>query len=124
MIAVDTSTLIAYLADDAGRDVDALDLALAQREVCLPPAVVTEILSAPGDSEGLARLILALPALEISDGFWERAGRVRRELRARKLRAPLADALICQSCLDHGVPLLTRDGDFQAFATHCGLQLA
>jgi predicted nucleic acid-binding protein len=31
-------------------------------------------------------------------------------------RAPLADLLIAQSCLDHGVPLVTRDVDFRHIA--------
>ncbi len=124
MIAVDTSTLIAFLAGAAGRDVEALDSALARNQAHLPPVVVTETLSAPKAPEHLARLILALPILDIADGYWERAGRLRRRLLARGLRAPLADALICQSCLDLDVPLITRDGDFKHFARHCGLRLA
>ena len=47
MIAVDTSTLVAYLAGEAGRDVEALDSALARNQARLPPVVVTETLSAP-----------------------------------------------------------------------------
>jgi hypothetical protein len=124
VIAIDTSTLVAYLAGQAGADADALDLALAHNRASLPPIVVTEILSAPAAPRGLTRLILALPALGCGDGYWERAGRMRRRVLARGLRAPLADALICQSCLDHDVALLTRDRDFKHFATHCGLKLA
>lgn len=124
MIAVDTSTLIAYLAGEKGPDVEALDAALAHNQAQLPPVVVTETLSAPGATDSLARLILALPALAIVDGYWERAGHLRRRILARGLKAPLADALICQSCLDHGLALVTRDGDFKHFARHCGLKLA
>ena len=124
MIAVDTSSLIAYLAGEDGRDVEAIDLALARNEVHLPPVVVTETLSAPKAARRIERLILALPILTTADGYWERAGRLRRQILARGLRAPLADALICQSCLDHGVPLITRDDDFVHFANHCGLKLA
>ncbi len=124
MIAVDTSTLITYLAGDGGRDVEALDLALAHNQARLPPVVVTEMLSAPNAPEHLARLLSALPILEIGDGYWERAGQLRRRLLARGIKAPLADALICQSCLDHDVPLLTRDRDFRHFAKHGDLTLA
>ena len=88
MIAVDTSTLIAYLAGEAGRDVGALDLALAHNQVHLPPVVVTEMLSAATVPERLAHLILALPILAIADGYWERAGRLRGRLRARGGRGP------------------------------------
>ncbi len=124
MIAVDTSSLIAYLAGEDGRDVEAFDLALARNEVHLPPVVVTETLSAPKAARRVERLILALPILAIADGYWERAGRLRRAILGGGHRAPLADALICQSCLDHDMPLLTRDDDFVHFAKHCGLKLA
>ncbi len=124
MIAVDTSTLIAYLAGEAGRDTDALDAALARDEAHLPPVVVTEILSAPRTAENLVRIILGLPVLAILDGYWERAGLLRGRLLARGARAALADALICQLCLDHDVALLTRDGDFRRFARLGALKLA
>lgn len=124
MIAVDTSTLLAFLAGAKGNDTDALDAALAYREVALPPVVVTEVLSAPQADERLGPLIVALPMLVVTDGFWERAGELRARLHARRLKAPLADALIAQSCLDHGVALLTRDADFRHFARHGGLTLA
>lgn len=124
MIAIDTSTLIAYLAGGRGRDVEALDLALAQNRARLPPVVVTETLSAPNITAQLARLILALPTLVIADGYWERAGRLRRGILARGFRAPLADTLICQSCLDYDLALVTRDRDFKRLARHCGLKLA
>ncbi len=124
MIAVDTSTLIAFLAGESGRDVEVLDQAFANNQAHLPPVVVTEILSAPKAPASLERLILALPILAIAEGYWERAGRLRRRILARGLRAPLADALICQSCLGHDLALVTRDGDFKSFGRHCGLKLA
>ena len=52
---------------------------------------------------------------------------VRRGLRAkvlaRKHRARLAGTLIAQSCIDHGVRLVTRDADFRHFARLGGLRL-
>ena len=123
MIAVDTSTLIAYLGGGSGGDVEALDQALASNRAHLPPVVVAEILSAPRAPERLERLIVALPILDFTEGYWERAGRTRRRLLARGLKAPLAEALICQSCLDHEAPLATRDVDFKHFARYCGLKL-
>jgi len=40
-----------------------------------------------------------------------------------RLRPKVADTLIAQSCLDHGVPLITRDRDFSSFQKIAGLQL-
>jgi predicted nucleic acid-binding protein len=116
MIAIDSSSFVAYLADDAGRDVDAVDSALAERQACLPPAVLAELLSDPKLSSETAALFKQLPRLPVTEGYWERVGALRADVMARGRRARLADSLIAQSCLDHRVPLITRDADFRHFA--------
>ena len=68
--------------------------------------------------------IMEVPLLETQPGFWERAGRLRARLIARRSRARLADTLVAQSCLDHHVRLVTRDNDFRHFARLGGLRLA
>lgn len=123
MIAVDTSSLVAFLAGDPGPDLDAVDLAFEQNQVVLPPVVLTEILSTPRLDSRLSRLIRKVPLLELQPGYWERAGATRAKLLARRLRARLADTLIVQSCVDHRTPLITRDSNFRHFAKHAGLQL-
>jgi predicted nucleic acid-binding protein len=124
MIAGDTSTLIAYLAGGQGEDIDTLDRALALGELCLPPAVVTELLSGAGTPARVERVVSDLMLLAPTDGYWQRAGQLRAVVRARGHRALLADALICQSCLDYDVALITRDADFRIFARVGGLRLA
>ena len=124
MIAADTSTVIAFLGGGAGTDVEALDVALAESQVCLPPVVLTELLSDPKLPPSVARLLEEVPVLEIHDGYWQRAGRLRARLLAAKRKGRLADTLIAQSCLDHDVVLLTRDEDFRQFARVAGLRLA
>ena len=69
-------------------------------------------------------VILELPVLELSDGYWIRAAATRALLLAKRLRTRLPDTLIAQSCLDNDVALITRDTDFRHFARHCGLRLA
>ena len=123
MIAGDTSSLIEYLAGGKGPDIDAIDRALALGELCIPPVVITELLSSGDASARLERVISNLNVLDPTDGYWQRAGHIRATLRARGHRAPLADALICQSCLDYDVSLITRDADFRVFAKNCGLKL-
>ena len=123
MIALDTSSLIAFLNGGRGRDVESIDRALEMGQAALPPVVVTELLSNPRLDARLSRLILALPVLELHPGYWERAAATRAAVLTRKLRARLADTLISQSCIDHRAPLITRDGDFAHFAKHAGLSL-
>jgi len=123
MIAVDTSSWIAFLDGSAGDDTTLVARTLADRQVCIPPAVLTELLSDPRLPARVARLLGELPLLDVLDGFWARAGALRATVLARRRRAPLADALIAQSCLDHDVGLVTRDVDFEAFSRAGGLRV-
>lgn len=69
MIAVDTSTWIAYLRGDAGSDVELLDRALADRQVLMIPVVLTEILSDPKLPTQVAQTLLDLPLIEIKPDY-------------------------------------------------------
>jgi len=124
VIAADTSSLIAFFAGDEGSDVDLIDAALAGATLLLPPVVVTELLS---DSKGRNLIeadLVDAPLLEILPGYWRRAGATRALILSKGLGAKIPDVLIAQSCIDHRVPLITRDTDFRHFAKHCGLKLA
>jgi predicted nucleic acid-binding protein len=90
----------------------------------LPPPVLCALLSNPRLPAAAAKLFLALPLLELSAGFWERAGHLRGRVLARGLRARLADSLIASCCIDHRVQLITRDADFRHFVKIAGLELA
>lgn len=122
MIAVDTSVLVAFLQGHEGPDVERLEAALLLTDVVLPPVVLTEVLSAPNAGR-VGTLIEALPVLPLIDGYWTRAALLRATILRRGLRARLADTLIAQSCIDNGVSLLTRDGDFRHFARYSSLDL-
>ena len=123
MIAVDTSTWIGFLEGDGGEDADLLDRALADRQVLMAPVVLTEMLSDPKLPSEVSRTLSELPLIEVEPGYWQRAGELRAKVLAKRRKARLGDALIAQSCIDCGIPLLTRDRDFRAFADAAGLDL-
>ncbi len=123
MIAADTSTWIAFLQGDSGKDVQLLDKALEDRQVVMVPAVLTELLSDPKLPDEVARNLTEIPLIEIQPGHWERAGALRAKAISKRRKARLGDALIAQSCIDRGVPLLTRNRDFRAFAEGASLDL-
>lgn len=123
MIAADTSTWIAFLQEGAGEDTSLLDRALEDRQVIMVPAVLTELLSDPKLALEVAETLADVPMIDLESGYWQRAGLLRAKVLAKRRKARLGDALIAQSCIDHGVPLLTRDGDFRAFAAAAGLDL-
>ena len=123
MISVDTSTWIAFLQGDGGEDAELLDRALQDRQVLMVPVVLTEVLSDPKLSSEVSQTLSDLPLIEVRPGYWQRAGALRAKVLAKRRKARLGDALIAQSCIDYGIPLLTRDRDFRAFAEAAGLDL-
>jgi predicted nucleic acid-binding protein len=123
MIAADTSTWVAYLEGATGADVKALDKALADRTVAMVPVVLTELLSDPKLPSEVGEMLSGIPLLEVDQGHWQRAGELRAKALAGRRKARLGDALIAQCCIDRGVPLITRDRDFRAFAKAAGSDL-
>jgi hypothetical protein len=123
MIAADTSTWIAYLQGEGGEDAELLDRALQDRRVLMAPVVLTEVLSDPKLPSEVTETLSELPLIEVTHGYWQRAGELRAKVLANRRKARLGDALIAQSCIDRGIPLLTRDRDFRAFVDAAGLDL-
>ena len=124
MIAADTSSVIAFLQGQEGRDTQAISDALQNDSLHLPPVVVTELLSDPKASGQIRQLIGQLPLLSLSEGFWLRAGQTRQKLLQKGFKARLGDALVAQACVDNDVALIARDTDFRHFVNLCGLRLA
>src|SRR5208283_1601779 len=123
MIAADTSTWVAFLEGAGGEDAKLLDGALEDRQVLMVPVVLTELLSDPKLPSSVAETLAEVPLIEIGADYWLRAGALRVKVLAKRRRARLGDALIAQSCIDRGIPLLTRDRDLRAFAEVAGLDL-
>src|SRR5215831_9600613 len=124
MICADTSSVVAFLKGDQGRDVEVVHNALVDGTLLLAPASVAELLSDPGIVPPIEESILDIPQLNLTSGYWERVGRLRARLMRHRFRPKLADSLIAQSCLDHDVLLVTRDRDFSPFQKLAGLRLA
>jgi predicted nucleic acid-binding protein len=123
VIAIDTSSMVAFLEGTRGDDADLVQSALDHQQLVLPPVVLTELLSDPRLPATVRSLLTGLPQLQIEPGFWERAGLLRASILKRRLKARVADALIAQMCIDQSVPLVTRDNDFRHFAKAAGLAL-
>jgi predicted nucleic acid-binding protein len=124
VVAVDSSTWIAFVEGAGGADVELLDRNLASGNIAFAQVALMEILSEPTLPPEQRAIVLRLPTIEITEGYWIRAAATRSKVLTQRLRARLPDALIAQSCIDHDVALITRDRDFRHFAKHCGLRLA
>lgn len=123
MICGDTSSVVAFLNGEQGRDVELVRRALLDGILALAPASIAELLSDPDIRPPIEESVLDIPQLETTVGYWERAGRLRASLMRHHFRPKLADSLIAQTCLDHDVMLVTRDRDFSAFQKLAGLRL-
>ena len=122
-VVVDTSVWIDFLV---GRPVSALEDALAQALVVLPPVVVAELIS--GTRRGRDRLALTdllneLPLHETPLDHWIRVGELRRRLREKGLSVSTPDAHVAQCALDRDAVLLSRDAIFARIARFSNLRL-
>ena len=122
-IAIDSSSLIAFLGGEGGPDIEKIKIASMNGSLVLPPVVLSEMLSDSKMPEKIRKNLLGIPLLEIKEGFWERAGILRSRLIDNGLKARLADTLIAQICIEHQSPLITRDSDFKHFVKFGGLKL-
>ncbi len=115
--------MVAFLGGARGADVERVRAALAADQLVLPPAVFTELVSDPRIENAVVDQLRAIRQGPLGPGYWERAGRLRAAVLAGRRRARLGDALIAQFCLDHDLPLITRDRDFRQFAAVSELEV-
>jgi predicted nucleic acid-binding protein len=123
-LVVDTSSWVTYLGRGEG---DALEEALGEGRVHLPPIVAAELLSGrmnPGQRRALEELLSELPLCPADRDHWFRVGRLRDRLAAKGLSVSTPDAHVAQCTLDLGGALLTEDGVFTRMARHVPLRLA
>lgn len=119
MIAVDSSVLIPWLN---GREQPRLEQ-LSDDQMCVAPSTITELMSGPGLTDEIRMTVLSLKRIALQDGYWERAGVLRRSLIEKGRKAALGDVLVAQACIDADIPLLADDRDFKALAELAGLRL-
>ena len=123
MIAADSSSLIAYLEGESADDIALIERAIADRQLAFAPPVVTELRAGAITNDGVEVLLGQARLIPIEAGLWDRAGRNRRLLIEKGLKARFADAIIAQCCIDADVPLIARDRDYRHFERWCGLKL-
>lgn len=122
-VVVDTSVWIDFFA---GREVPALEEALAGGFVVLPPLVVAELVSGArtrGAREAVESLVVDFAVHPTPLEHWLHVGELRRKLREKGVAVSTPDAHIAQCALDRDAPLLTRDGVFLRVAESSRLRV-
>ena len=123
VVVADTSGWVEFFA---GREVPALERALSDAAVVLPPVVVAELLSGARrgrDQIAIADLLRSIPLHPTPFAHWIRVGNLRRTMRSKGLSVSTPDAHVAQCALDrHGV-LLLRDRIFAKMTRLCALRV-
>ncbi|NRA26646.1 MAG: PIN domain-containing protein [Opitutales bacterium] len=123
MIAVDTSSLVAFFQGELSVDVEAIERSISEETLIVPPFVVTEIFSAKNLSTEAKLVVDSLPTRTLDVSFWKRSGLLRLKLLKLGLKARSIDSLIAQFCLDNKLTLICGDRDFRHLSEHTGLNL-
>lgn len=123
MIVADSSVLIPWAEGLITDRTDLVQSHLEQRSLFIVPISITELLSARDLRPEIRVVAETLNLLELTEGYWARAGLLRGKCLAAGRRARMADTLIAQACLDANLPLLTDDADFAVFQFIGGLKL-
>jgi len=129
VILVDSSVWIDYFSGNDSAEADFLDRTLGNRAVAIGDLILTEVLQgfrhnkdykvAKGLLEELTvfELLGKEMAIQSADNF--------RKLRKKGITIrKTADVIIASYCLEHKLPLLFSDKDFQPFVEHLGLRNA
>jgi predicted nucleic acid-binding protein len=93
MICADTSSVVALLNGEQGRDVELVRNALIDGILVLAPASLAELLSDPEIEPPIEGSLLDIPQLEVTSGYWERAGKLRVRVIRHSFRPKLAASL-------------------------------
>lgn len=127
MLLVDTTTWIDFFAGHSGQHVDALKSSIEHDEdICLCGVILTEVLQGIRNHrqfERTKRHLDTLIYLPVSHTAFLRAAEIYRSLRKKgiTIRRSL-DCMIASVAIEHEIPLLHNDMDFDPIEKHSGLK--
>ena len=120
----DTSVIIDHIH---GPRVDAIDLALANDLLILPPLVIAELVTGAARDEEkrvIAELISTAKMHETDLRHWVAVGDLRRDLARHGVNLTIPDAHVVQCVIDLDATLIAHDKVFQLVAKHVPLRFA
>ena len=129
MVLVDTSVWIDYFGDVISAQVQQLDALVGRKRVLTGDLVLAEVLQGVRSDREFRTVRDALLTLDVvpltSPALAVRSAHNYRVLRRHGLTVrKTIDCLIATWCIEHGVPLLYSDRDYEPFVEHLGLRAA
>nr|WP_254722283.1 PIN domain nuclease [Gilvimarinus xylanilyticus] len=129
MILVDSSVWIDFFSGNDCAEADLLDSILGHRAVAIGDLILTEVLQGFRHEKDYKVAKSLLEELTIYELLGKNMA-IKSADNFRKLRKKgitirkTADVIIASYCIEHNLPLLFSDKDFQPFVKHLGLQNA
>ena len=129
MILVDSSVWIDYFSGNNSAEADVLDRILGNRAVAIGDLILTEVLQGfrhEKDYKVAKRLLEELAVFELlGEKMAIKSAGNYRKLRQKGITIrKTADVIIASYCIEHNLPLLFSDRDFQPFVDYLGLRNA
>jgi predicted nucleic acid-binding protein len=127
MVMVDSSVWIDFFGNAMTPEVDALASHIRHGRVLMGDLVLTELLQGIKSDREFRLVRKSLSALDtvqvVSPALAVASARNYRSLRGLGITVrKTIDCLIATWCIEHGVPLLYTDRDYEPFVEHLGLQ--
>ncbi|MEN8254008.1 MAG: PIN domain nuclease [Verrucomicrobiota bacterium] len=127
MVLIDTSVWIDFLRGTSSAPAKAMESLIVDRaDICICGVIMTEILQGIRDNKQFEQtkdLLEAAVFLPMNRETFIHSARLYRKLRKKgfTVRKPI-DCMIAAVAIEHDVPLLHNDKDFQPLEKHCSLK--
>lgn len=128
MVLVDTSVWIDFLRGTPSAPAKAMEALVVDRaDICICGVIMTEILQGIRNDKQFAQTMDLLETsvfLPMTHETFINAAQLYRKLRKRgfTVRKPI-DCMIAATAIEHDLPLLHNDKDFQPLEKHCSLKV-
>ena len=128
MVIVDTSVWIDFLRGKATAKVGKLEQFLTEGEdICICGIILTEVLQGIREDSDYARTLSRFDTflfLDMNRRTFVKAAQIYRTLRRRGITiSKIVDCMIAAAAIEHKIPLLHNDRDFDPIENACGLKV-
>ena len=127
MVIVDTTVWVDFFTDRPEPHVAVLESSIERKDdICICGIILTEVLQGIREEKDYKKtkdLFDKLIFLPMAHASFIKAAEIYRSLRRKgiTIRKPL-DCMIASVAIEHDVPLLHNDRDFDLIEKHCGLK--
>ena len=128
MVIVDTSVWIDFLRGSTTAEASKLEQFLTEGEdICICGIILTEVLQGIREDSAYAKTLSRFDTflfLDMNRRTFVKAAQIYRTLRRRGITiSKIVDCMIAAASIEHNIPLLHNDRDFDPIEKVCGLKV-